>query len=64
MGEVLEELFCYKEPGINLSVLPLVRNSSSQRRMLNPHPEPIPTENKGRPKPVFFLVYLKKPSPG
>lgn len=64
MGEVLEELFCYKQLGINLSVLPLVRNSSSQRRMLNPHPEPISTENKGRPKSVFFLVYLKNPTQG
>lgn len=55
--EVLEELFCYKEPEINLSVLPLARNSFSHRRMLHPNPEPTSKENKGRPKPVFFLVY-------
>lgn len=64
MWEVLEELFCYKEPEINLSVLPLVRNSFSHRRMLNPNPEPISKEKKGRPKLVFFLVYLKNPTQG
>lgn len=64
MGEVLEELFCYEEPEINLAVLPLVRNSFSQRRMLKPNPQPISKENKGRLKPVFFLVYLKNPTQG
>lgn len=57
VGEVLEELFCYEEPGINLSVLPLVRNSSSQRRMLNPSPEPTSTEIKGDPN-LFSSWYI------
>lgn len=57
MGEVLEELFCYEEPGINLSVLPLVRNSSCQRRMLNPNPEPTSTEIRGDPN-LFFSWYI------
>lgn len=61
MKEVLEELFCYQGPGINL---PWVRKSFSHRRMLNPNPEPISKENKGRPKPVFLLVYFKNPTQG